>query len=183
MQFKGKRIIVSSVCESDLESLLSYEIKNRELFEPFCITRNPDFYTVDYQINNINRIIKHQNDDIEFVFLIRLMGSNTVIGKINLDSIIKYKYISSASIGCTLDNDYQKKGYMTEAFNLVLDFCFNTLNLHRISAQIQNHNENSKKLTNRLGFKFEGVNRELAFINDKWVDHNLYSLLSHEFNN
>ena len=51
-----------------------------------------------------------------------------------------------AEIGYELIPDYQKKGFMTEAVNSVVNFAFNHLKLDKIEAYTHKENENSKKL-------------------------------------
>ena len=69
----------------------------------------------------------------------------------------------SAEIGYELHHDYWRKGIMTEAIAELLRFCFNDLNLHRVSANVTVGNEASAGLLKSLGFTQEGTWRDCVF--------------------
>ena len=69
----------------------------------------------------------------------------------------------SAEIGYELHHDYWRKGIMTEAVSELLRFCFNDLNLHRVSANVTVGNEASAGLLKSLGFTHEGTWRDCVF--------------------
>lgn len=57
-----------------------------------------------------------------------------------------------------------------EAAVLVLDFAFNTLNLHKVFGNIMSHNATSLRFNEGLGFVREGVLREHAWHEGRFVD-------------
>ena len=79
------------------------------------------------------------------------------------------------------NENYKRKGYMTEALKVVLKFGFTTLGLHRIEALIAADNEASLKLLLRYGFSIEGTMREDYVVNGKNEDSDCYSLLKWEW--
>lgn len=87
-----------------------------------------------------------------------------------------------AEIGYGLYNVANKrKGYMTEALKVVLDYGFNQMGLHRIEALAAPYNTASVKLLKNMGFIFEGTLRQHYNVNGKMDDSVMYSLLKHEF--
>jgi len=84
-------------------------------------------------------------------------------------------------IGCTLNKKYQKKGYATESLRTVITYLFTTLNKHRIFASIDPNNENSIRLFERIGFRKEAHFVESLFINGKWEDDLIYSLIEKDW--
>ena len=56
--------------------------------------------------------------------------------------------------------DYRSKGYGTEAMNLMLAFCFNELNLRRVSLIVYDFNERAQRSYRKNGFVLEGRIRE-----------------------
>jgi RimJ/RimL family protein N-acetyltransferase len=68
------------------------------------------------------------------------------------------------------------KGYAFEAAQRVADFAFNTLKAERIMAGHHPQNENSKKILERLGFKFV----EYVFFKPTGLNHLAYELLQNE---
>ncbi len=80
-------------------------------------------------------------------------------------------------------DDDKQKGLMTEALNVVLEYGFQTLNLHRIEALLDKNNTPSVKLLLKYGFTKEGTMREDYVVNGKNEDSDCYSLLKWEWEN
>ncbi len=84
-------------------------------------------------------------------------------------------------IGCTLNKDFQNKGFATESLKKVIDYLFNELNKHRIIASIDPNNTNSIRLVERIGFRKEAHFVESLFINGKWADDLIYALVEKDW--
>ncbi|HEU0118363.1 MAG TPA: GNAT family protein [Alphaproteobacteria bacterium] len=78
------------------------------------------------------------------------------------------------TLGYWIGAPYANQGFMTEATQLVLDFAFYTLRLHRVEASCLPRNEPSKALLKRLGFEEEGYAKAYLQINGLWEDHVLW---------
>jgi ribosomal-protein-alanine N-acetyltransferase len=66
---------------------------------------------------------------------------------------------------------------MTEGLDLLLDFAFSELKLHRIEADIQPKNATSLNLVKRLNFRHEGFSPEFICINGEWKDHERWAIV------
>lgn len=75
----------------------------------------------------------------------------------------------------------QGKGIASRAMKLVIEYCFNELNLNCVTANVIQRNEASRKLWEKLGFKKDGILRQRVYKNGEY--HNLiaYSMLRDEF--
>jgi RimJ/RimL family protein N-acetyltransferase len=73
------------------------------------------------------------------------------------------------------------KGLAEEASRLLLRFAFDTLGLHRVFLQVNVNNQPAISLYRRLGFVEEGTLRAATFVDGRFVDRLLLSMLSHEF--
>lgn len=80
-----------------------------------------------------------------------------------------------------MNKSYQKKGYATESLRKVIDYLFTELNKHRIITSIDPNNENSVRLVERIGFRKEAHFVESLFVNEKWVDDLIYSLIEKDW--
>lgn len=78
-------------------------------------------------------------------------------------------------------DDYKQQGIMTEALKVVLDYGFNTMNLHRIEAMTAQYNTASNKTLTKFGFTQEGVLREHYLVDGVMEDSLMFSLLKHEY--
>lgn len=80
-------------------------------------------------------------------------------------------------IGYALGRAYWGKGYMREALTAVIDYAFNTLNFHRIEADVDPRNAASVRALERLGFQREGYLRERWQVNGEIQDALFFGLL------
>ncbi len=72
-------------------------------------------------------------------------------------------------------------GYATEAGAYLVEYGFQRLRLHRVSATVMAPNEASRRLCDRLGFVHEGTAREAQFADGRYVDVERYGLLADEW--
>lgn len=87
----------------------------------------------------------------------------------------------AGKLGYAIGYEHQGKGYATDAVTTMVDYGFQTLGLHRITAAIGPDNPASIAVAERLGFTREGVLREHVFTNGSWRDSMLFSVLEHEW--
>ena len=79
------------------------------------------------------------------------------------------------------EKDKQGHGYGLESMKLFLDYCFNTLNLHRICLEVYSFNKGAIELYKKLGFVTEGTFREHSFKFGKYHDLIFMGLLDSEW--
>lgn len=80
-------------------------------------------------------------------------------------------------LGYALGRVHWGKGYMQETLKGVLNYAFETLNFHRIEADVDPRNTASIKTLERLGFQREGYLRERWQVNGEIQDALFYGLL------
>ena len=93
------------------------------------------------------------------VFAIVLKENQKVIGSIGIEELSEeldkdLDNLLGRELGYILNKDYWNKGIMKEAVSKVVDYCFNTLKLNFLMASYFNHNIASKKVLEKLNFKF-----------------------------
>ncbi len=86
-----------------------------------------------------------------------------------------------AEIGYALGREHWGHGYMNEALMTLLKYAFESLDLHRIEADVDPRNAASIRTLEKLGFQREGVLRERWQINGEIQDAYFYGLLRHEW--
>ncbi len=79
------------------------------------------------------------------------------------------------------DQNWQEKGYATDALQLLLNYGFCELRLHRIYAIIFGYNEASIKFFEKNKFKLEGRHREARFWDGHFHDELVYGVLDYEY--
>jgi ribosomal-protein-serine acetyltransferase len=83
-----------------------------------------------------------------------------------------------SSIGYWLARDEQGHGTMTEAVRAYVDHAFATWKLNRISIQAAPENTRSRAVPERLGFREEGILREVERVGDRVLDGVVYAMLA-----
>ncbi|MFD1636745.1 GNAT family N-acetyltransferase [Evansella tamaricis] len=73
------------------------------------------------------------------------------------------------------------KGIGTEVTQLVLNYAFEELRLHRVDLRVLDYNKRAIKCYEKCGFIQEGVEREGALIEGKYETDIMMSILNREF--
>ncbi|MEH6477568.1 MAG: GNAT family protein [Sneathiella sp.] len=119
-----------------------------------------------------------ENDDVDSLnchFAIEPISVGHIIGTINLR--ITDAANKTATLGYALDSDFRGNGYMSEAIEVVLDFGFNELSMHRIWASADTRNKESWRVMERAGLEREGLMRNDKLVRGEWVNSYLYAIL------
>lgn len=85
---------------------------------------------------------------------------------------------------CIIDlgeKSYWGKGYGREAMQLLLEYAFLEMNLHRVSLRVFSFNKRAINLYEKLGFQYEGSSRQALFRNGKWHDIIQMGILQQEY--
>ena len=139
---------------------------------------SPAYPKTEKQIAEV--LAKEQERDDGFIFAVRLLDGDRIIGILQLDGIAWTHGASFVSIGIGEEAD-RGQGYGREAMELGLRFAFDELNLHRVCLTVFSYNEAAQTLYERLGFVREGVYREHLLRNGQRHDMLLYGLLRREW--
>ena len=86
----------------------------------------------------------------------------------------KYK---RAEVWYKIHSDFWKKGYATESLKAVINFGFESLQLHRIEAGCAVENIGSIKVLEKSGMLREGRLRQVLPLKSGWSDNFEYSIL------
>ncbi len=118
-----------------------------------------------------NKVDKIKN----YTFAIEDRSSKEFIGLFGLKlGNEKYK---RGEVWYKIHSCYWKKGYATESLKAVLNFGFETLNLHRIQAGCAVNNIGSIKVLEKAGMIREGRGRQVLPLKTGWSDNFEYSIL------
>ncbi|WP_338401478.1 GNAT family protein [Neptunicella marina] len=111
-------------------------------------------------------------------YLLCLKVDDSIIGTFHISGIVR-GYFQSAYLGFEVFAPYQGKGFMKPGLQLLIKEAFETLNLHRLEANIQPENSASTKLVSGAGFVKEGFSKQYLNIGGKgWKDHERWALLN-----
>lgn len=175
------RLLLAPVEARLAQSMLDYQLRNRDHLAPWDPTPAERFFTLSYWVGRCRqRQREWQDGRCAAYVLLRREAPERVIGSLSLSNIQR-GVAQSATLGYSIDAGCQGQGLMHEALEAVLDMAFDTLLLHRIQANYQPHNQRSAALLRRLGFVIEGRASRYLFLNGGWRDHILTALVNPRF--
>jgi RimJ/RimL family protein N-acetyltransferase len=125
-------------------------------------------------------IADQQKSPTAFVFAIRPLDRDDLIGYIELDGIVWAQRVGWVSVGIG-EAAQRGQGCGTDAMRLLLQFAFDELNLHRVQLTVFRYNTHAIRLYERLGFQHEGTFREFLQRDGERYDMLLYGLLRREW--
>jgi len=79
------------------------------------------------------------------------------------------------------EDEYLNKGMGTEALSLWIHYLFSNSNVHRISLDTWSFNKRMMHVAEKVGFVFEGTQREFIKWKNEWIDAVHYGLLRREW--
>ncbi len=153
------------------EKVTDYYQRNRLFLENFEPERSDEFFSLEYQ----KRILKKQMTEFKEkvsanFYLTPRSYSKEIIGSIGLSSIA-YGSFCSAYLGYKLDKDFINRGFMTMAVEMIVEYAFKELKLHRIEANVMPKNKASLKVLEKCKFINEGMSKYYLNIHGSWEDH------------
>jgi ribosomal-protein-serine acetyltransferase len=109
-------------------------------------------------------------------FGVRDRQTRELLGVVGLDACVHLH--RSCELGYWLQRAATGRGLMTEAARAVVSFALGRMEAHRIRCAAATDNYPSLRVIARLGFRFEGIARQAEFVDQRWVDHAVFSKLS-----
>ncbi|RIL69394.1 N-acetyltransferase, partial [Staphylococcus devriesei] len=76
------------------------------------------------------------------------------------------------------NENYWGKGYGKEALKLLINFAFNSLNLHMLYLEVFSYNENATKMYEKLGFNQDGILRQSKYQDGQYYDKIIMSKIN-----
>ncbi|HMJ09259.1 MAG TPA: GNAT family protein [Pyrinomonadaceae bacterium] len=156
---------VAAVVRENLERL--------KIWMPWAV----DDYSVESARFFIQNNLKSLSENGSFGLLIkfdgRLAGS---IGFHDLDKVNR-----SAHIGYWIAKDFEGRGIMTRCCRVLIGHLFHDFDLNRVQINCNVENTRSRAIPERLGFKLEGVHRQVEWLNGQFGDWAVYAMLQKEW--
>jgi ribosomal-protein-alanine N-acetyltransferase len=112
----------------------------------------------------------------ELNFAIDLIENGNLVGVISLQRIDNVN--KSGQIGYWIGKKYWNMGLATESINLVINYAFRVLRLHKVYANVLATNRASIRVLEKNGLKMEGILRDSIYKYDKFFDVVLYYKLN-----
>jgi UDP-4-amino-4,6-dideoxy-N-acetyl-beta-L-altrosamine N-acetyltransferase len=166
----GQKIFLKGVTKD--ESMLIYDWVNREELRALTGTQYP---VSEYEHEEWIKRIATATD--KKLFLICDKASDRAIGTIGLKNFdyTARKVELFISIG---EPDFISGGYGSDAVKTLVDYCFNSLNLHKIFLRVYESNQRAIRCYEKVGFEKEGTLRDEHFSSGKYENVIIMGILS-----
>lgn len=177
MHFSTDRLHLRDVVESDLNAV--HELLSLPETDEFNTLGIPE--NIEVSKNILEGILTGRNQEppLNYVFYIEELETKSFIGLIAF-YIGKPKY-KTAEISYKIHVKHWGKGYATEAAKKILEFGFDTLELHRITAGCAFGNIASNRVLKKIGMTQEGIHKQLLPIRGEWIDGLSFAILKKEY--
>ena len=169
---KTERLVLRQMNDADSEALFRLR-SNPEIMRHFDSPLMQSSEEARLFIERINAMF-NANEGIQWT--ISLLSDSKTIGTITIWKIDKQHH--RGEVGYLLDTAYQRQGLMREALAAVLEYGFDTLQIHSMEANVNVDNSASMNLLKRCGFVQEAYFRENFYFNGKFLDTAVYCRLS-----
>lgn len=144
-------IILSKVTLSDANNLYAILDEHRKHFRrwlPFV-----DYLMDVSEMEDYVKSIEDSDKSGDHVFVIIYKGD--LVGLVGLKDSDYFN--NSTEVGYWLSPNYEGKGIMTLSVNKIVDYAFNSLDMHRIQLRCAEKNEQSEAVALRTGFIYEAL--------------------------
>lgn len=170
-----KEIKLRAVEPEDLEILYNWE-------------NNINYWLVSNTIKPFSKYIlkKYIENSHKSIFeagqlrlMIDLTGNSKTIGTIDLYDFDTFH--KRAGVGILIaDESDRRKGYASMALKCLIDYCFDTLQLHQLYCNILSNNCHSMELFRKMGFIETGIKRDWIKTEDGFLDEHLFQLVKNK---
>ena len=109
-------------------------------------------------------------------FMIVATFENKIIGGLGFMASPGQFHQKSGSLGMSIQKQFSNSGLGTQMMNLAINTARN-MKFHRMELSVRTYNEAGIALYEKVGFERIGLLKEVAFIDDQFVDEFSYQLI------
>ncbi len=172
----GKRIRLRAVEREDLPRFVAW-LNDPEVLQGLML-HIP--MSLAWEENWFERLLKGDQAEAPLAIEIDTAEGWTPIGNVGFHDINWQE--RAAEIGIFIgEKRFWNQGFGREAMRLMLQFGFETVNLHRIYLRVFENNPRAIRSYEQAGFVHEGRERESHFFGGKYIDTLLMSVIRPEW--
>jgi RimJ/RimL family protein N-acetyltransferase len=171
---KTDRLNVRPILEKDIDNI--HQLHSLEETDKFNTLGIPKNRTETKTIVEKWLVANNAPENKSYTFAVELHTENEFIGLIGIN-LGKEKY-KNAEVWFKFHPKYWNGGYATECLKNVLNFGFESLELHRIEAGCAIGNAGSIAVLEKVGMQREAHTRKLLPLKSGWSDNYGYAILA-----
>ena len=121
----------------------------------------------------------HNNNPEEVLLVVEDKTTGKLIGHVGLYKIDRIA--NKTEFGILLaDDESRGRGYGTKATKMMVDYAFQTLGLHKVTAEVLSENAPSIAMFKKCGFSVDGRLRDDVYKNGRYYDVLAMSILKED---
>ncbi|MDD2923226.1 MAG: GNAT family N-acetyltransferase [Anaerolineales bacterium] len=177
MYLQTSRLVLRNFTDADLDVFWTYrndpEVAKYQGWEfPY-----PRERAVDFVSSMRERVAPKQGGWIQFA--VALKDTDELIG--DLGCYVKKEDVRQAVIGFTIASKYRRKGYAAEIIPCLLEYLFEDMDMHRVTADCDADNIASYRALEKVGFRREAHYVESFFFKGAYASEYYYGMLRREW--
>ncbi len=169
----SERLILRPITEADALDMFA----SLSDAESMRLTGTQQNFTLEQVQQYCQRVA--QADD-RFDYAITVPGDPTYLGEVVLNDIDQINRSASFRIALASEKLFGR-GYGTEATQLIVDFGFQSLKLHRIELEVYDFNPRAQHVYEKVGFVREGIRRDVLLWDGVYNSAIVMSILENEY--
>lgn len=178
MLLKSRHIYLRFLRKTDAPRLFAAIEESRTELEKYVVgpTRLHSVPEVEQMIKRARQLRRERRG---YFFGIFLAEDKQLVGYVNLHGM--GGRIRSGEVGYWVRTSQTGKSIATTATALIIQFGFKELKLHKIVLRAAVDNPPSWRIAEKLGFVYEGIQRDEQLLSRGWVALKCYSMLETEY--
>ncbi len=173
IELETSRLLLRPFEESDFEAVHRYA-RDPQVSRFVSWGPNSEDETRAFLARARGSNLETNGGDFELALVVR--ESRRVIGGCGLHA--RRSELREFEIGWTLNPEFWRRGFGSEAARALARFAFRDLNAHRLYALIGPENTASVRLAEKVGFRREGHQRLDRLVRGQWRDSLVFGLLA-----
>lgn len=171
---KGNKVILRALEPEDIEILYRWE-NDMSIWHLSTTIAPLSKFTLEQYVLNSNQDIYTSHQVRLMIDLIKPEDGTRTIGSIDLFDFEPTH--QRAGVGILILKEFRGQGLASEALDLLIDYAFDTLQLHQLYCNIMPENLESIKLFTSRNFILAGTKKEWNRIRNTWQDECLFQLI------
>lgn len=177
----GRRVILRTLTEHDFDGWLEVRTRCRDWLQKWEPRPAHSSHLAEDRRSFVGRCaIRERERQLGTAFGFGIFLGGRFAGELTLSSIQRGP-LQSGFIGYWIDEALAGQGIIPEAVVTMMQYAFETLNLHRIEINIIPRNDASLRVVDKLGLRFEGVAQRYLEIDGVWEDHSRFAITAEEW--
>lgn len=171
-RLRTTRLILRELQHRDAEDIYAYSCKEEIV--------GMSGMRVHTSIEMTKEYITHEQAKSE-TYAILLNTSNRLIGTVSLRKQYNDSDLDIRLISCIIHPHHWGRGYAPEAIEELIRYAFDELKVHKLIGGHFSFNEQSASVNKKLGFVYEGTQREVYRYKGKLYDAVEYGMLYSDY--